>query len=146
MSKGKWNWKTRLKHINEVCYMMANLDDMPTWETLTIEEAAVIVKDVVSTHDNENGDWDNPQERADYYKAVKWLEEYGGKPTEKTKKEVLPRTVSLKNYHVAYRHVDGNIQQGFYPARNAQEAVNTVRNFAGNVEILTVAKVVGGWK
>lgn len=149
MSRGKWGWKTRLKHIEEVCYMMANLDDMPTWDTLTLDEAIAMVKDVINTHDEDNGDWDNPQERTDYNRAVRWLDEFGGKPIEKAKRTILPRTSSYKTYVIVYQdgYDNGITKHTNLPGRNAQEAADAFRlHFDSENIIITIARVVCNWE
>ncbi len=72
----KWGYKARLAKIHEACYMMAELEEMPTWDDLTLEEAVEIAKDVAEHCDEENGDWDDPECKADYRKAIKFLKDF----------------------------------------------------------------------
>lgn len=77
MSRGKWGWKARLAKIDEVCYAIANLDNMPEWDDLTLQEAIGIVKDVAELCDEDNGMWEyNPTAKRDYKKCIKWLNDF----------------------------------------------------------------------
>ena len=57
-----------------------------------------------------------------------------------------PRTSSLKTYIIVFTDANGNGNTSYYAGRNAQEAVDALRAFEGEVNINIVARMVSDWK
>lgn len=73
----KWSWQARFRHIEEAVHMMNELEDMPSWDDLTLEEALEIARDVAELNDEVNGDWDFcPYDKQQYMKAKRFIEDF----------------------------------------------------------------------
>lgn len=73
----KWSWQARFRHIEEACHMMNELEDMPEWDDLTLEEAIEICRDVMEFNDDVNGDWEHgTYDKQQYMKAMRFIRDF----------------------------------------------------------------------
>jgi hypothetical protein len=57
--------------------MMNDLDDMPSWEELALDQALEIMEDIMELNDEVNGDWENePTAKRTYMQAKRFIEDF----------------------------------------------------------------------